>query len=452
MSLKEKAGYYYYTLEKGCAEAVLLAANEVYELGLTETEASLFAGFRTGMGCGSTCGGLSGAIGVLSKKYNQRNDLKELCAEYVETFEQKLACGATDCTTLAARYKTETSRCRAAVELTAESLEEFIDKLEGENAVSASEACTLRPEDIKRVKGMGFLQHKGTNKFNGRIITRNGRITDEECKVIADAAKLYGDGQIMFTTRLTVEVSGIDYNDIDAFRTYLGKAGLETGGTGSKVRPVVSCKGTTCQYGLYDTYSLSNEIHERFFNGYADVSLPHKFKIAVGGCPNNCVKPDLNDLGIVGARVPGYNQEQCRGCKKCQVEIACPVHAAKMADGRLVIDPGLCNSCGRCVGKCPFHCNDEGTYGWKIFIGGRWGKKFAPGKMLDKIFTSKAEVLDAVEKAILLFRDQGRSGERFADTIERIGFENAGKQILGDELLKRKNEILELNVVGGASC
>ena len=29
-------------------------------------------------------------------------------------------------------------------------------------------------------------------------------------------------------------------------------AGLETGGTGSKVRPVVSCKGTTCQYGLIE--------------------------------------------------------------------------------------------------------------------------------------------------------------------------------------------------------
>jgi sulfite reductase beta subunit-like hemoprotein len=23
--------------------------------------------------------------------------------------------------------------------------------------------------------------------------------------------------------------------------------------------------------------------------------LLHKFKIALGGCPNNCVKPDLND-------------------------------------------------------------------------------------------------------------------------------------------------------------
>ena len=452
MSLKERAGYYYFTLDKGCAEAILLAANEVYELGLTEAETGLFAGFRTGMGCGSTCGSLTGAIGVLSRKYAGRADLKELCARFVEVFEQKLACGSTDCATLAARYKTETSRCRAAVELTAEALEEFIAKLEAPAAAPAGEGCTLRPEDIKRVKAMGFLNHKGTNKFNGRIITRNGRITNEECQAIADAARLYGDGHMMFTTRLTVEVSGIDYNDIDAFRACVGKAGLETGGTGSKVRPVVSCKGTTCQYGLYDTYALSEEIHNRFYKGYADVSLPHKFKIAVGGCPNNCVKPDLNDLGIVGARVPGYDPEKCKGCRKCQIETACPIHAAKLVEGKLVIDPNLCNSCGRCVGKCPFHCNDQGEYGWKVYVGGRWGKRVAHGRMLDKVFTDKAEVLDVVEKAILLFRDQGISGERFADTIERIGFENAQAQLLGSELLERKKEILGLNVVGGASC
>ena len=452
MSLKERAGYYYFTLDKGCAEAILLAANEVYELGLTEAETGLFAGFRTGMGCGSTCGSLTGAIGVLSRKYAGRADLKELCARFVEAFEQKLACGATDCGVLAARYKTETSRCRAAVELTAEALEEFISKLEAPAAAPAGEGCTLRPEDIKRVKAMGFLNHKGTNKFNGRIITRNGRITNEECQAIADAARLYGDGHMMFTTRLTVEVSGIDYNDIDAFRACVGKAGLETGGTGSKVRPVVSCKGTTCQYGLYDTYALSEEIHNRFYKGYADVSLPHKFKIAVGGCPNNCVKPDLNDLGIVGARVPGYDPEKCKGCKKCQIETSCPIHAAKLVEGKLVIDPNLCNSCGRCVGKCPFHCNDQGEYGWKVYVGGRWGKRVAHGRMLDKVFTDKAEVLDVVEKAILLFRDQGISGERFADTIERIGFENAQAQLLGSELLERKKEILGLNVVGGASC
>ena len=449
--LREKAAYYYGTMGKSCAEAILLAASDVYDLKVTENEAQLFVGFRTGMGCGSTCGALTGAVAVLSRKYAGREDLKALCGEFVSAFEAKLGCGTTACAVLEAKYKTETARCVAAVELTADALEAFINKLDGKTAAPA-EGCTVSPEDIKRVKAMGFLHQKGTNKFNGRIITRNGRITNEECAAIARAAKHYGDGHMMFTTRLTVEVSGIDYNDIDAFRAELAQAGLTTGGTGSKVRPVVSCKGTTCQYGLYDTYALSEEIHTRFYEGYNGVSLPHKFKIAVGGCPNNCVKPDLNDLGIIGARVPKFDPDKCKGCKVCQLEKSCPIHAARLTDGKLVIDPTLCNSCGRCVGKCPFHCNDEGAYGWKVYVGGRWGKKTAHGKMLNRIFTDKAEVLDIVEKAILLFRDQGIPGERFADTIERIGFDKVQEQLLGNELLERKAEILGLTIVGGATC
>ncbi len=451
--LKEKAAYYYGELGKNCAEGILLAANDVYHLGLTESEIQLFAGFGGGMGCGSTCGGLSGALGVLSRLYGARKDFRELCGKFVEAFRAELGCSSIDCAPLAEKYKTEAARCIAAVELTAQALERFIDRLEGRpEDVPSGEGCTLSPEDVKRVKGMGFLQHKGTNKFNGRIITRNGRITTDEADAIAEAAQLYGDGHIMFTTRLTVEVSGIDYNNIDAFRDHIGKAGLETGGTGSRVRPVVSCKGTTCQYGLYDTYALSEEIHQRFFKGYQSVTLPHKFKIALGGCPNNCVKPNLNDLGIIGARAPGYDEAKCRGCKKCQLEAACPVHAAKLTDGKLKIDPELCNSCGRCIEKCPFHCADDGTYGWRIYVGGRWGKRVAHGRMLQKFFTDRHEVLDVVEKAILLFREQGVSGERFADTIERIGFDKVQELLLGNELLERKAAILGANVVGGASC
>ena len=125
------------------------------------------------------------------------------------------------------------------------------------------------------------------------------------------------------TSRLTMEIQGVPFDNIEPLREYLMQAGLETGGTGSKVRPVVSCKGTTCQYGLIDTFALSEEIHERFYHGYREVKLPHKFKIAVGGCPNNCVKPDLNDLGIIGQRVPQIDLEKCRGCKVCQIENNC---------------------------------------------------------------------------------------------------------------------------------
>lgn len=231
-------------------------------------------------------------------------------------------------------------------------------------------------------------------------------------------------------------------------------AGLETGGTGSKVRPVVSCKGTTCQYGLIDTFAISEEIHERFYKGYHDVKLPHKFKIAVGGCPNNCVKPDLNDLGVIGQRIPEIDMEKCRGCKKCQIVENCPIKIAKLENGKLSIDPEACNHCGRCVGKCPFHAVTSYTNGYRIYIGGRWGKWVAKGRYLDKVFTDKEEMMDVIEKAILLFREQGITGERFSDTIARLGFENVQEQLLSEELLNRKEENIkaEKHLTGGATC
>ena len=94
------------------------------------------------------------------------------------------------------------------------------------------------------------------------------------------------------------------------------------------------------------------------------------------------------------------------------------------------------------MGKCPFHVCDEYVDGYKVCIGGRWGKRVAQGQPLEMIFTSEEEVLSLVEKAILLFKEQGAAGERFADTISRLGFENVQAQLLSDEILTRKEAIL----------
>ncbi len=111
--------------------------------------------------------------------------------------------------------------------------------------------------DEKRVKALGFLRNKGTDSFSGRIITVNGKITAAQNKCLSEAAQLFGNGIVTLTTRLTIEVQGIPYDKIEDFRAYIAKEGLVTGGTGSKVRPIVSCKGTTCQYGLIDTLAIS---------------------------------------------------------------------------------------------------------------------------------------------------------------------------------------------------
>lgn len=313
----------------------------------------------------------------------------------------------------------------------------------GEGKLSAAE--------IKRVKGLGCLQDKRYDDvFNVRVITRNGFISSNEQRAIAEAADRYGSGNVTMTSRLTIEIQGVKYDNIDALRSYLDEHGLLTGGTGSLVRPVVSCKGTTCQYGLCDTFGLSEKLHERFYLGYHGVTLPHKFKIAVGGCPNNCVKPDLNDLGVIGQKVPMINYSKCRGCKVCQVEESCPIKIANVVDGKIKIDPSECNNCGRCKGKCPFGALEDYQEGFKVYIGGRWGKKVAHGIPLTRIFTSEEEVMDVVERAILLFRDEGIPGERFADTIARLGFDYVNDKLLSGAI--DKSAILDKTVVGGATC
>lgn len=192
---------------------------------------------------------------------------------------------------------------------------------------------------------------------------------------------------------------------------------------------MVSCKGTVCKFGLIDTFDLSAQIHSRFYEGYRAITLPHKFKIAVGGCPNSCVKPSLNDLGVVGQRRPVYDKTKCRGCKVCAVETVCPVGSAVVRQGKLNIDQ-TCVNCGLCVGRCPFGAIGSGVDGYQIYVGGRWGKKTAVGKPLGPMLTDVAAVLDTIESVIIFYKNEGEKGERFAQTIERIGFDNVERMIL----------------------
>lgn len=322
---------------------------------------------------------------------------------------------------------------------------------------------TVKPDEEKRLKGMGFLSNKGTDNFSARVLTTNGKVTTEQLKALQEASDEYGNGVVTLTTRLTFEVQGIPYDKAEDFQKAIGKAGLITGGTGSKVRPVVSCKGTTCQYGLIDTFALSEKIHERFYIGYHDVLLPHKFKIGVGGCPNNCVKPNLNDLGIIGQRPVVVEEDDCNGCKECAVLNSCPMGCiSRDEDGIVHIDKEHCNNCGRCVapkndGKsivCPFKAVTAEYTGYKIYLGGRWGKHVTHGRPMSKVFTTEEEALSVIEKTILLFREQGKTGERFAQTIDRLGFENVEAQLLSDDILERKEAILsaKLHLTGGAKC
>jgi C_GCAxxG_C_C family probable redox protein len=84
---EEEAMLYHYN----CAEAVLHAANEKYQLNLSEDTLNAIIPFGGGMSCRRTCGIISGGlatIGVMfggQKPYDQTK-VREIAKEYVDWF------------------------------------------------------------------------------------------------------------------------------------------------------------------------------------------------------------------------------------------------------------------------------------------------------------------------------------------------------------------------------
>ena len=131
------------------------------------------------MGCGNTCGALSAAMSVLSllfcgDKAHETEGFKELCAEYVDTFKASL--GSDNCEELKARYRYpegDDRRCLITVEKAADVLEAFIASHQSEPASDAPSETPVSADEIKRLKGLGFLNNQRPCRYRQR--------TDHNC-------------------------------------------------------------------------------------------------------------------------------------------------------------------------------------------------------------------------------------------------------------------------------
>ena len=300
----------------------------------------------------------------------------------------------------------------------------------------------LSSEQITSVKARGFLRNRGTDCFSGRVVTVAGMFTPSELRALADCAEKYGNGKVIFTSRLAAEVVGIPFDKIPEAEDFLAERGLRFGGTGAKVRPVTACKGTTCVFGNIDTQAIATVIFDKFYLGMRDVKLPHKFKIGVGGCPNSCMKPSLNDVGIEGCKTFSFDSEICRGCKKCMVAENCPSKAVSVTEGKAVVDASKCTKCGVCVGKCPFGAvPKQADSACRIFVGGTWGKTQRMGTLLSGVYTEE-EIPTVIEKVMLWYKENGYVKERLGATVDRLGTDALEAALATNDLLDRKDEIL----------
>jgi dissimilatory sulfite reductase (desulfoviridin) alpha/beta subunit len=78
---------------------------------------------------------------------------------------------------------------------------------------------------------------------------------------------------------------------------------------------------------------------------------------------------------------------------------------------------------------------------YQIYVGGTWGKKTRMGTKLSKLVTYD-EIFPLLEKTMLWFKENANGKERLGMVIDRVGAEKLEKDLFGDDLLNRKDEIL----------
>lgn len=272
--------------------------------------------------------------------------------------------------------------------------------------------------DYKELKMGCFMKQAQKDCFALRLRVVGGQVQAEQLKKAAELAERFGQGYVHMTSRQSIEIPFIKLEDIETVKQELAEANLEPGVCGPRVRTITACQGSAvCPGGLIDTTKLAREFDQRYFA----FELPHKFKMGITGCRNNCLKAEENDLGVKGGMKPEWVDDKCIYCGVC--EVVCPTRAIKIEkqEQKLNFDEALCSYCGRCVKSCPVNAW-KGESGFILYFGGLFGNRIAIGKQLLPIIFAQETVHKVVETTLEFFRKYGKPGERFANTLDRVGW------------------------------
>ena len=142
----------------------------------------------------------------------------------------------------------------------------------------------------------GVIAQKN-NFYALRILGDCGEFSTNELIAISQIANTYGNKKITATARGTIEIEQIPENNLSSAIEAIKQANLKLGGTGTTIRAIVACKGSTCNKGLFDVHSLASELNTLFFG----LSVSKKLKIGVFGCINSLGKAKSQDIGIMPA-------------------------------------------------------------------------------------------------------------------------------------------------------
>ncbi len=212
------------------------------------------------------------------------------------------------------------------------------------------------------------IQKDGTYSVVPRMW--GGLTTPSELRAIADAADKYGARTVKVTGGQRIDLFGIRKEDLPAIWGDLNAAGMVSGHAyGKALRTVKTCVGSEwCRFGTQDSTGLGVKIEHMTWGSW----MPHKFKIAVSGCPRNCAEATIKDFGVI--------------------------------------------------------CVDSG---YELMVGGNGGIKLLGTDLLCKV-TTEQEVMDVCAAFIQFYREDAWYLERTAPWIERVGLDTVKSALFDD--------------------
>ena len=214
----------------------------------------------------------------------------------------------------------------------------------------------------------GNIQKDGTYSVVPRMF--GGLCTPNELRAIADVCDKYDVPEMKVTGGQRIDMFGVKKEDLPLMWNDLSNAGFVSGHAyGKALRTVKTCAGKTwCRFGTQDSTDLGVKLEQLTWGSW----MPHKFKMAVSGCPRNCAEATIKDFGVV--------------------------------------------------------CVDSG---YELHIGGNGGIKVRVTDFLTKVDTEE-EVLEYSGAFIQLYREEAHYLERTAPWVERVGLTYIKQQVLED--------------------
>ncbi len=228
------------------------------------------------------------------------------------------------------------------------------------------------------LKKRGFLRQKHEGFFILRARRPCGNFQAADFRKLAIISDEFGRGVLHATTRQGIEIPYVKYEDIDRLEKIIREAGFETGTSGPRLRTTTCCPGNNwCKSGLVDTSVIYRRIEDELGIRCA-MDLPHKFKIAISGCPNTCTRAQQSEIGLHGS-----------------IDVSSP----------------------------------EKKIGYTVYLGGCGGRTPRMGFKLEKTY-SEDEVLKIVGRVVTFFKQNAKPRQRLALLIEEYGKDRFINEVL----------------------